>query len=135
MYNNKQAYWTARRKAAPFNTKAHQKWGREAQWIHGEGPFASLSFCPSAGLPQCLTIQLFRNLEDAVRAQFNLQCGGGGQDIYKPNHTDWHQIWDMSNRGFKRLDKEELNKKLAAELPAEEPSLTGNFILDDGGAA
>ena len=106
---NRKAFWAARSRELPFNTKAHRKWGKQAAWIHGEGPYASLCYCPSGGShgDTCLTIQLCETLEEALQAQFNLICGGNCYDPQDPNRTDWHQIWDLSARGFKRVTKPE----------------------------
>ena len=105
MSNRSKAFWAQRSTELPYNTKATRKWGKEAQWIHGEGAFASLAYCPSSGMSQCLTIQLYDTLEDALNAQHNLQCGGQCRDIYRPNETQYHQIWDLTGRGFRRVQK------------------------------
>src|SRR6266849_1722491 len=116
---SKRAFRAARGKKLPFNTKAYRKWGKEAEWIHGEGPYASLAYCPSGGSrgASCLTIQLYSTLEDVVTVQFNLHCGGGCRDRQNPNRTDYHQIWDLSNRGYKRIDKVALEGQF---IPVEE---------------
>lgn len=125
MSNKNARFWAERSKALPYNTKATGKWGKQAQWIHGEGPYASLAYCPSSGMSSCLTIQLFDTLEHCVRSQYNLMCGGKCKDATSntPNATEWHQIWDLSERGFKRLDKTELIALFITNpLSAEEAS-------------
>jgi hypothetical protein len=121
MSNNSARFWAKRSQTLPFNTKAYRKWRKEAQWIHGEGPYASLAYCPSSGMPSCLTIQLYETLKECVEAQFNLMCGGLCKDgPYECRNTSsWHQIWVLSERGYKRLDKSALNKQFIPETVKE----------------
>jgi hypothetical protein len=123
MSNKSARFWAERSRELPFNTKAYRKWGKEAQWIHGEGPFASLAYCPSSGMPSCLTIQFYDSLKECVEAQFNLICGGLCKDAScdSSNTSSWHQIWDLSERGYKRLDKATLNNKFINNNAAVEP--------------
>lgn len=111
----KRAFWTAKSIATPFNAKAHRKWGKEAEWISGDAPFASLAYCRVGGWHNSttLTIELYRTLEECVLAQHNLCCGGqyctGGNQ-----NNGMHQIWDMSCRGYKRINKD----KFYSDAPA-----------------
>ena len=85
-------YWHERKQAAPMNTAAHAKWGKDALWIHGEGPFALLAPCG-----QGLTISLWPSLTDALIARTDIDiagCGGACDPIF-------HEIWEFV-KGWRR---------------------------------
>lgn len=107
--NERKRYWARLSRELPFYTKAYRKWGKEAVSIDGEGPFASLAFCRVGGWNgPTLSIELYKTLAEAVQAQHGLCCGG--QYCIGSNEDcehGGHQIWDMSSRGYRRLDKNE----------------------------
>ena len=64
---------------------AQRKWGRNAEWISGKGPFAVLARC------RTLTVTLWTSMEEAQLAKKLIdQCGCGGMC------TGDHEIINLS---------------------------------------
>ncbi len=60
-----------------WRTYAECRW-RKAIWVHGRGPWASLSLCPH-GRTYGGTVQLYENRQDAAEAKRGIDrlgCGG-----------------------------------------------------------
>lgn len=59
---------------------------RRAHWITGEGPFASVSYCPSGPYRRAITVELHETLEEAQLAKLGIDQAGCGGRCSKSNH-------------------------------------------------
>ena len=72
--------WTAVA-ATTYRAEARRRWGSQADWINGDGRYATLARCPSGGSGghDRLTVQLHVTPEQANEAlAFIAQFGCGG---------------------------------------------------------
>jgi hypothetical protein len=84
---------------------ANRLWGRQAEWIVGDGQWATLAWCPSSGRsgPTCLTVQLNDTPKRATSVLFELDkfgCGGGCKSERgktRPNGSPWHELVDLGD--------------------------------------
>lgn len=77
-----------------WQAKARRRWGRQALWISGDGPFATLAHCPSG-----LTVVLWPTRQEAEQAIKGLICGSGCRALWDPRA---HEIVDLNFLFFDR---------------------------------
>jgi hypothetical protein len=105
------AYWETFRAAhSEWQYRAQRRWGREAVWIVGDGPFALLAPCRQ------LSISLWQTREEAEEAKAHIDrvpCGGGCYETLKARDglPTFHQIIDMRERRRRRTPAPALGRR------------------------